>query len=539
MSSHVNSYMSSAMVSVSSGHQVIWRLPLVFWAVLAMVLLAVAFQFSDGLAYMINRWQNKEEYSHGFIIPLVTLFLIWQKKDVLETLVFRGSWWGFALVVMGLTGFFIGELSSLYIIVQYSFLLVIYGLFLAFMGWQGFRQVLVPLLILLFMIPLPNFIYNNLSSELQLISSKIGVAVIRLFGISVYLEGNVIDLGSMQLQVVEACSGLRYLFPLMTLGFILAYFYKETMIKRVILFVSSIPITIVMNSIRIGLVGYTVEHWGQAAAEGLLHDFEGWVVFMSSFALLFVEAWLLHRLGRNRQAFSTVLGFEMPAPTPKGTAIQYWRFSPAFVAAGIIVLSTALVYAVLPQRSEFIPNRDDFVSFPLSFNGWHGSVNILEKEYRDILKLDDHIMADFRKDQSDVVNFYVAYYDSQRKGASAHSPRSCMPGGGWRIQDLSQVALDGVRMSDQPLRVNRVLIQKDQARQLVYYWFQQRGRVITNEYLVKWYLFWDSLTRNRSDGALVRLTLPLPPSRTQAQADQLLSLFAADISSALERYIPK
>ena len=107
---------------------------------------------------------------------------------------------------------------------------------------------LIPLFFLVFMIPLPNFLLNNLSTKLQLISSELGVAVIRLFDISVYLEGNVIDLGVYKLQVVEACSGLNYLFPLMSLSFIMADLYKAPFWKRAIVFLSSIPITIIMNS---------------------------------------------------------------------------------------------------------------------------------------------------------------------------------------------------------------------------------------------------------------------------------------------------
>ena len=143
-----------------------------------------------------------------------------------------------------------------------------------------------PLLFLLFMIPLPNFLYNNLSAQLQLLSSELGVAVIRLFDIGVYLEGNVIDLGTYKLQVVEACSGLRYLFPLTSLAFLMAYLFKAAAWKRIVIFLSSIPITLLINSFRIGVIGVLVEYWGPGQAEGFLHDFEGWVVFMSSLGVL-------------------------------------------------------------------------------------------------------------------------------------------------------------------------------------------------------------------------------------------------------------
>ena len=114
----------------------------------------------------------------------------------------------------------------------------------------------------------------------------------RLFGVSVYLEGNVIDLGVYKLQVAEACDGLRYLFPLMTIGFLIAYFFKATFWKRALLFLSSIPITILMNSFRVGTIGVMVEHWGVRMAEGFLHEFQGWMVFMASGALMMLS--LIH-----------------------------------------------------------------------------------------------------------------------------------------------------------------------------------------------------------------------------------------------------
>src|SRR3569623_2023112 len=188
--------------------------------------LVVVLMYWDGLTYLVKQWIANEEYSHGFLIPLVAFYLLWQNRLALQRLDFRGSWLGVAVVLAGLALFLLGELSTLYILVQYSLLVVLAGLILAFGGLAGLRATWVPLVVLLLMIPLPNFLYQGLSAELQLISSKLGVALIRAAGGSVFLEGNVIDLGAMKLQVAEACSGLRYLFPLLTVSFILAYVYR-------------------------------------------------------------------------------------------------------------------------------------------------------------------------------------------------------------------------------------------------------------------------------------------------------------------------
>ncbi len=389
------------------------------------------------------------------------------------------------------------------------------------------------------MVPLPDFLYNNLSSYLQLISSEIGVSFIRAAGISVFLEGNVIDLGSMRLQVVEACSGLRYLFPLMTLAFIVAYFYKGAFWKRVVIFLSSIPITILMNSFRIGLIGVTVEYWGPEAADGVLHDFEGWVVFMASFGVLLLLMWILTLVPPEGKPLREVFGLDFPAPIPPDTPRRNRRLPAPFLASVVVLMAATVAVQTLPEREEIVPDRAYFADFPLQLSDWSADVGQLDQIYVDALKFEDYFLADYSNPNGDLVNVYVAYYESQRKGASVHSPRSCIPGGGWRITDLSQRSIDGVEAAGKPLRVNRVQIELEDTKQLVYYWFQQRGRILTNEYLVKWYLFWDALTRSRTDGALVRLTAAVRPGQDVAAVDAQLTEMVRLVVPPLDRYIPE
>jgi exosortase D (VPLPA-CTERM-specific) len=439
------------------------------------------------------------------------------------------------MVFAGLLLYLMGELSTLYVIVQYAFVIVVVGLVWAFVGHEGMKLVAIPLFILFFMVPLPNFIYFNLSANLQLLSSLIGVELIRMFGISVFLSGNVIDLGSYKLQVVEACNGLRYLFPLVTLGFIVAYFYKAELWKRIIIVLSTFPITVFMNSFRIGVIGVMVEHWGPTMADGFLHDFEGWVIFMACFGILFLEMWVLNRLSGSSLTLQQAFGLEFPAPTPKNAALMNRRIPKAFIAAAILLAVIVVLAKSLPQRVEATPARQDFSSFPLRIGDWAGEREQMEKVYIDALLFSDYLLANYRRADESPINFYVAYYDSQRKGQSAHSPRTCLPGGGWEMTELNEHIIEGVTVNGHPLQVNRTLIKLGDQSQLVYYWFQQRGRIITNEYLVKWFLFWDALTKNRSDGALVRITTPLRPGET---GDDRLEQFAKDALNELHQYVP-
>jgi exosortase D (VPLPA-CTERM-specific) len=516
----------------------VWKHDL--WQVaLVVLLLAITYvTFRDGLQQMVGKWSD-DEYSHGYMLPFVALFLVWQRASILRQMPFTGSWVGVAVVFFGLFAFAAGELGTVYTVVQYGFLVTLGGLLLSFLGWRAFLVILPAYLLLYFMVPLPNFLYEGLSAQLQLISSELGVWLIRLFGISVFLEGNVIDLGNYKLQVVDACSGLRYLFPLTALGFIAAVIFKGALWKKIVLFLSTVPITILMNSFRIGVIGVLVEYWGIEMAEGFLHDFEGWIIFMACGALLVLEMWVLSRVGEDRRSLMDAFSIEGPGPLPAGAERRYRKVPRSFVAASLVLFSGAAVASLLPSRAEVIPERQDFLFFPTEVGGWTGEKTRMGQKYVDSLKLDDYLLADYRSPLGASVNLYVAYYGTQRKGASVHSPKTCLPGGGWRLKEFSRRTLDGVSVAGQPLRVNRALIQLGDERQLVYYWFQQRGRVMTSEYFVKWFLFWDALTRNRTDGALVRLTTPVPPGEDAAAADAVLELFARSTAGSLEPYIPR
>ncbi len=506
---------------------------------------AFAYIFRDGLIYMIERW-DQEEYSHGSLIPIITLFLIWQKKDALAaigagtSLVGPAAWIGTLIVAGGIFVGLVGELSTIYLIIQYGFLMTILGVAMTLVGFRGLALIWAPLLYLVFMVPLPSFLYANLSAELQLISSELGVAFVRWFNIPVFLEGNVIDLGIYKLQVVEACSGLRYLFPLMSFGYLSAYLYRGPVWHRLVLFLSTIPITIIMNSFRIGVIGVAVDRWGIEMAEGALHFFEGWVIFMACVAILFLEIWLFVRFTGGKRSFTDAFRIELPDRTngwlPKlgGTPTRPW-----LAAVAVLVLATVGSVAIA-QRTETVAQRESLAAFPVQHDNWYGKNIPLDNQIVEALKLTDYVNVNYARPSDKMpVNLYAAYYASQRKGEAVHSPRSCIPGGGWQIESVQRQAVPDVTRADgQPLEINRVIIAKGAVRQVVYYWFAQRGRNLTNEYLVKWYLFWDGMTRNRTDGALVRLVTPVRPNEDPSVADKRLVSLLKSIYPEIGKYIP-
>ncbi|MEW8122436.1 MAG: VPLPA-CTERM-specific exosortase XrtD [Candidatus Thiodiazotropha endolucinida] len=523
-----------AITSIQQG----WRDSPMVWGVICVSIILLVYAFWDGIVDMLGRWGGKEEYGYAYFLPFISAYLIWQRRDRLVAAEFNPSWLGVVAVLIAGFFFFLGEIATTYTLVQYALVLTIIGMAYALLGWQAFKIVAGPLFLLFFIVPLPPFVYNSLSGKLQLVSSQIGVEVIRWFGISVYLEGNVIDLGNYKLQVVEACNGLRYLFPLVSLAFLAAYLYRVEMWKRVVVFLSSIPITVLMNSFRIGVIGVLVDNWGQEQADGFLHYFEGWVIFMACLLILLLEMVLLARIGRTKRRLRDVFGLEIPKALPQGIEYQTRPVTPVHYAilASVVLIAVSSLY--VQSQQAILPERQDFSGFPMQIENWRGNENRLEDIYLKSLKLDDYLIGNYADSMGSVVNFYIAYYASQQAGSAAHSPRSCIPGGGWEIEQVTQVAIPDIQVNGEVLNVNRLVIKRGEFKQLVYYWFQQRGRVMTNEWLVKWYLFFDGLTMRRTDGALVRLTTSIGAGEEWTDGDKRLADFSGKVVPLLDQYIP-
>src|SRR5262245_40332348 len=268
----------------------------------AALIIAAVIAFNGAVAEAGKRWSLQEEYSHGFLMPIVTAWLLWTRRAALAASVGFPSWLGLAAVTLALLLHVMGELSALSILSQIALILTLLGIVLSVGGTPLLRLTLIPISFLGFAIPLPYFLDSVLSWRLQLLSSELGVTFIRALQIPVFLDGNVIDLGHFKLQVVEACSGLRYLYPLLSLGFLVAWVFQAPFWQRVLVFLSTIPITIVMNSARLVLVAVLVDRWGTEQAEGMLHYFEGWIIFLACAGLLAAEAYLLAQFG-SRKSF--------------------------------------------------------------------------------------------------------------------------------------------------------------------------------------------------------------------------------------------
>lgn len=497
------------------------------------------------LTWLIGSDWAREDYSYCYLIPFVVLYLVWDKKDRLADLPSIPSWKGLIPLGLGLVFFWLGDLGGEFLALYISFWLVLLGLCWLHLGWEKIKELSFPFIIMLTMFPLPHFLYNKVSLNLKLISSQLGVDMMQLYGMSAYREGNVIDLGFTQLQVVDACSGLRFLIPLIVLGLLLAYFFRAHFWKRAVLVISTVPLAVVTNSLRIALTGILYEGWGAKVAEGFFHGFSGWFIFMFSLAVLLLEMWILKKLppaevksraGGDQGAPGQERPFVSGAPVQRPGLPAVLK-PPQFIAA-LILLGITLVLSQGVEFREKIPITRPLDQFPLKIGEWTGASRAMEQKFIDTLDLSNYVIIDYKNKPGRQVNFYAAYYESQRKGESIHSPATCLPGGGWLFKQAGAVTISAPGHGKGSMKVNRAYMQKGEHRQLSYYWFDQRGRVLTSAYQLKIFVFLDALTKQRTDGALVRLITPVYEDEKLKDAEERLQSFTRQLAPVLAEFIP-
>lgn len=507
-----------------------WR-----WVGLAAGLGLLGYFFHDSIAATVDTWLTSPEYNYGPLIPPLAALMLWRdlSRSAVGPSERSGGWLGVVLAVLGLLFGLVEVLSQTRFPGQLGLFLTVVGLMVAWLGERRAAKAWPALLLLFFALPQSAMLQVALTAGLQLVSSVGAVAIIQMFGIPVLREGNIIDLGQIQLQVAEACAGLRYLFPLATFAFLCAYLYVGHPLKRAVIFLSSIPITILMNIVRIAVTGLLVEQYGTGAAEGFFHYFEGWIVFCLCLAILFLEMKLLCYVGPGDRSLLRRLDLDPPKMGGGAASFAGGPAAPALVVAGLCA-AAILAQMAIGAREAQLPARASFALFPRDIGAWQGVDMPIEMPTLAALNASDHLSVNYLRGD-DVINMWSAYYESQFSGNAAHSPLVCIPGGGWVVQDggVAEIPVsNGASIS-----ASRLIIAQGTDKQLVYFWFVEGGRHETGEYAAKFRLFANAVLHNRRDGALVRFVTPVVGGDL-ARADATLKSFIAEAAPLLPAYVP-
>jgi exosortase len=262
----------------------------------------VVWLYASVLARLAHQWWTDPNFSHGFLVPVFSAYVLWHYRAKLQQVQRAPSFWGLWLMLFSLCTLVLGVFGAELFLSRFSLLLLLAGMIIFLHGWEMLRAVSFPLAFLALMIPIPTIILNQITFPLQILASKLSASLLPILGVPVLREGNVINLPAMPLEVADACSGIRSLLSLMSLAVMYGYLLEKKLSIRVLLAVASIPIAVAANALRIVGTGLLVQYWDPAKAEGFFHQFSGWLIFVVSLLMLFVLHTLITFGERRRRS---------------------------------------------------------------------------------------------------------------------------------------------------------------------------------------------------------------------------------------------
>jgi len=500
------------------------------WVLLALFIAA----YWIPLRAMVNTWLNNDDYSYGFLIPLLSLYLIWDMRSRLKGVKIRSSWAVLPLLILLVLLSIYGILGSSGNISMPAIPLLIIGFTAFCFGIDITSRLILPLGFLVFMVPIPPVLERTIGMYLKSISSKLGGAIIQLSNISVHVSGNVIDLGVTQLQVVDACSGLRYLFPLLALGIVYAYFFERIWWKRIFCVVATIPIAVLTNAFRIGITGILAEKIDPGIAEGFFHGFSGWVMFMVAFCVLFI-------IGRILRFFPPkYLGLRETNASPQEPT-QYDSGISKTTGAFVTSIALLLIVGGLSLSTKALPAitlRGGIEAFPLSFDQWNGQSSFIAPDIIDASGAEEAFSADYRKNDGDNVALYIGYRGTAFLANENffHSPTVCLPASGWKEESITTHTIENVPVWG-TLKVTQMVLDNLGSRIVVYFWFQTKNTTSHDKNINRFDLAMHAIKRDNTYDLFMRTITTLNPNEDIAAGKKRMDAFVRDMMPALFEFI--
>jgi exosortase D (VPLPA-CTERM-specific) len=482
---------------------------------------------------LIDVWYTDEDYSYGFLIPLVSAYLIWDRRVLLKSIPLSSNRIGGLFFFFFLFVSVYGILGSSPSAVRPAIPFMLLAIVLFCFGTPVCKVLFFPLFFLIFMIPLPTAVQAGIGVPLKLVSTKLGAGILDVFGISAFVQGNIIDLGAIQLQVVDACSGLRYILPLLALGSLFACFFEKIKWKQAALVIFTIPIAVITNGIRIGATGFLSQKYGSGMAEGFFHAFSGWLVFMFAFVLLFGFLFVLKLFAKSVPAAprdSISEGSLERVGTRKFSFIPTVICSCFLLALGVVGCSVG----GLPK----ITLKGGFSDFPMTIGQSVGERVPIDPEIITLSGAEEAFNAVYRNIQGAEVSLYIGYRGSPfgENTNFFHSPNICLPSSGWTTLDMTKHTVSGVPVFGSIVVTAMVTEQLDR-KQLVYYWFQTKNRSSHDVNINRFHLALHAIKRDNTHDLFIRPITPINRNETVDEAEHRMDVFIRDMMPVLFQFL--
>ncbi len=489
---------------------------------------------------LFDRWFTNSNYSYGVLVPFIALYFIWQKRDLLRHATISSSKWGIIVLSSSLVVYLLSYIGGIAVTMRITMIASLIGIILSILGARITRIIRFPLLFLFFMVPIPESIEMAVTLPLQLFATRAAAGVLSVLSIPFYREGNMLYFVKTQLEVAEACSGIRSITALSMLSVIFVHLMKPGWLRKAVILISTIPIAMAANILRVSGTGVLAHFFGERVARGFLHEFSGIVVFILGLAVLYLEFALLNTTPNSHSLPPS--GDSSEEKNLEGKKIEPARLSIKFFSVTVLLMiSSLLITTLISNRGVPAVIAFNLEKIPMELDGFNGQRDLFPQRVYDALNADENVYRHYRSAQGDQVDLYIGYYGTAKGGRTGHNPYGCLPGAGWGIIISEKLPLDSV---DQPndkkkkIFINHILARQGDKFVNMFYWYQTRGnRIIDSGIQQNIDRFLSRLLDNRNDGAFVQIST-FSKEDTIESARELGRSFAVKIMTLLPSYWP-
>lgn len=494
------------------------------------IVLALVFLYANAFSWLFDVWMNSKEYSHGFLVPFIALFLVWIKRKHLATLDPKPC-----LMAGGIFLFFagllvvVGRAGGMALAESISFLVMLPGIVLFIWGWSSLKALAMPMFYLNFMIPWTEEIISRIHWPFQILSANLGVLLLNCFGYAVFQDEKFIYLPTITLEVARECSGVRFLTSVIAIGIPLVYITQRNWWRGAAVISASVVITILTNGIRVSLAGVMASLYGQEMVHGPYHIMQGWFVAQVGIIALFICNWGIGKIpSKTDNVIYTrwMLNTDLCDDSNPRKPANYRQFSLLLIFITCIGAYIHLLASPLPK-----PLKQELLKFPTSIGKWQGvnSPWIMGETFFPGVEVE--LTRTYRNHNGTEVHLYIGYFEFQRQGKSIVNYRDRPL---WERVSVIRSGLTG----DSPLLVNHSLPTIGRTSYEALFWYRFPSGETTGRYRTKAKGVLDALVHRRNNGAVILLAMPINTIDEKTMALDELMTFIHDVAPVLHDYIP-
>ena len=500
--------------------------PMKIWLKISLLAAAFVFAYIPAVSLLVGTWLSRDDSSHGFLVPFISLYFVWTKREKLRQIpIMPNISGGLTIIVIAAILLIMGSVGGVAIAEEVSFLLVLPGIVLLLLGMPYIIALALPLTYLIFMTPILNLFLDKIRWPLQLFSAKFAGVMLKYVGIPAYQYRNYIELPNITLEVADVCSGVNYLISIIAIAIPIAYFTQKSWQRKTVIISSAIVIGILANVVRIILIGiWTTYNLGENS-HGPNHIFRGLFVSVIGFIFLFITAWVF----AETSPLSVIKSNTEKRITTSGLTVNAQQFNKAWLIATALLLSIGgYLFLYNPQP---IPLKRDLKELPIAIGDWKLADTKYQENPFGVQGADTEVIKVYKNASGREVKLYIGYFELQRQDKELIN---------YRLQGLYNNTKE-IEIPDgsyAKIKVNEAILQNASQNLMVLYWYNINGRIIANNHRAKIITALDGLIHRQTNGAIIMVYANLKDSDDQNRASKDMKEFVEEIIPVIHKHLP-